>query len=85
MKWVVGHGSATEVGRWSLVVAEVAPVMIFFEWVYSGGFQIDWVSNRRRGFLIGGFVGLMAWVYDRRGFDGLCLCLCVWLRKKKYG
>ena len=24
----------------------------------------------------------MAWVSDRRGFDGLCLCLCVWLRKK---
>ena len=43
---------------------------------------LQWVSNRRRGFLIGGFVGLMAWVYDRRGFDGLCLCLCVWLRKK---
>ena len=59
----------------------------------DGGFDDDfflmgllqWVSNRRRGFLIGGFVGLMAWVYDRRGFDGLCLCLCVWLRKKKYG
>ena len=28
------------------------------------------------------FDGLMAWVSDRRGFDGLCLCLCVWLRKK---
>ena len=26
------------------------------------------------------FDGLMAWVSDRRGFDGLCLC--VWLRKK---
>ena len=24
----------------------------------------------------------MAWVSDRREFDGLCLCLCVWLRKK---
>ena len=55
-------------------------MMIFFEWVCSGGFQIDWVSNRRCGFLIGGFVGLMAWVSDRRGFDGLCLC--VWQRKK---
>ena len=53
---------------------------IFFEWVCSSGFQIGWVSNRRREFLIGGFVGLMAWVSDRRGFDGLCLC--VWLRKK---
>ena len=53
MKWVVGCGSAAKVGCWSLVVvgswswlgrgwvvAEVAPVMIFFEWVCSGGFQI---------------------------------------------
>ena len=36
---------------------------------------LRWVSNRRRGFLIGGFVGLIAWVSDRRGFDGLCLCV----------
>ena len=34
LKWVVGRG-------W--VVAEVASVMIFLEWVCSGGFQIDWV------------------------------------------
>ena len=34
LKWVVGRG-------W--VVAEVAPVMIFLEWVCSGGFQIGWV------------------------------------------
>ena len=32
--------------------------MIFFEWVCSGGFQIDWVSNWRHGFLIGG-LGLL--------------------------
>ena len=41
LKGVVGRGSAAEVGRgcgW--VVAEVAPVMTFFEWVCSGGFQI---------------------------------------------
>ena len=41
MKRVVGRGSAAEVGRgrgW--VVAEVAPVMTFFEWVCSDGFQI---------------------------------------------
>ena len=41
MKRVVGRGSAAEVGRgrgW--VVVEVAPVMTFFEWVCSGGFQI---------------------------------------------
>ena len=31
LKWVVGRG-------W--VMAEVAPVMTFFEWVCSGGFQI---------------------------------------------
>ena len=59
LKWVVGRGLATEVGCWSLVVVEVTPVMIFFEWVCFGGFQIDWVSNQRLGFLIGGFVGLM--------------------------
>ena len=59
LKWVVGRGLATEVGRWLLVVVEVTPVMIFFEWVCFGGFQIDWVSNQRLGFLIGGFVGLM--------------------------
>ena len=41
MKRVVGRGSAAKVGRgrgW--VVAEVAPVMTFFEWVCSSGFQI---------------------------------------------
>ena len=41
MKRVVGRGSAAEGGRgrdW--VVAEVAPVMTFFEWVCSSGFQI---------------------------------------------
>ena len=43
LKGVVGRGSVAEVGRghgrgW--VVAEVAPVMTFFEWVCSGGFQI---------------------------------------------
>ena len=41
MKRVVDRGSAAEVGHgrgW--VVAEVAPVMTFFEWVCSSGFQI---------------------------------------------
>ena len=41
MKRVVSRGSAAEGGRgrgW--VVAEVAPVMTFFEWVCSSGFQI---------------------------------------------
>ena len=45
LKWVVGRWSWLGRGR-GWVVAEVAPVMIFFEWVCSGGFQIDWVSNR---------------------------------------
>ena len=47
--------------------------MIFFEWVYSGGFQIGWVSNRWRGFLIdglGGGCGGRCWLW----FDGLCVC-----------
>ena len=46
-EWDVGRGSMAEVGRWSWswlgrgwVMAEVALVMIFFEWVCSGGFQI---------------------------------------------
>ena len=41
LKGVVGRGSAAEVGRgrgW--VVASVASMMTFFEWVCSGGFQI---------------------------------------------
>ena len=48
-------------------------MMIFFEWVYSGGFQIGWVSNRRRGFLIsglGGGCGGRCWLW----FDSLCVC-----------
>ena len=55
--WLVVVDRRAEVGRgrgW--VVAEVAPVMTFFEWVCSGGFQIVvvvcsgrvWVSNRLR-------------------------------------
>ena len=35
-----------------------------------------WVSDR----WLCWFDGLMAWVSDRRGFDGSCLC--VWQRKK---
>ena len=72
--WVVGCGSAwlgrgrglaswDEAGRWSWlgrgwVVAEVAPVMTFFEWVCSGGFQIvvgswSWFAPVVFGFQIG--------------------------------
>ena len=41
LKGVVGRGSTAEVGRGRVwVVAEVAPIMTFFEWVCSGGFQI---------------------------------------------
>ena len=47
--------------------------MIFFEWVCSGGFQIGWVSNRRRGFLIGG-LGLLI-----GGLGGGCGGRC-WLQ-----
>ena len=36
--------------RFGWVVAEVAPVMIFLEWVCSSGFQIGWVwLGRGRG------------------------------------
>ena len=63
MKRVVGRGSVAEVGHgrgrgW--VVAEVAPVMTFFEWVCSGGFQIvvgswswSWFASVVFGFQIG--------------------------------
>ena len=45
LKWVVGRWSWLGRGR-GWVVAKVASVMIFFEWVCSGGFQIGWISNR---------------------------------------
>ena len=68
MKRVVGRGSAAEVGRWSWlgrgwVVAEVAPVMIFFEWVCSSGFQIGWVSNR--GWVVVMVCSGRVWVSNR--------------------
>ena len=47
--------------------------MIFFEWVCSDGFQIGWVSNRQRGFLIGS-LGLLI-----NGLDGGCGGRC-WLQ-----
>ena len=69
-EWVVGRGSAAEVGRWSWswlgcgwVVAEVASVMIFFEWVCSGGFQIGWVSNR--GWVVVVVCSGRVWVSNR--------------------
>ena len=63
-----GRGSAAEVGRWSWlgrgwVVAEVAPVMIFFEWVCSSGFQIGWVSNR--GWVVVVVCSGRVWVSNR--------------------
>ena len=67
LKWVVGRG-------W--VMAEVAPVMTFFEWVCSGGFQIVvgswlWFAPIVFGFQIGSNDDffLSAWV---------CVCLCLW-------
>ena len=61
LKGVVGRGSAAEVGRGrgrGRVVAEVAPVMTFFEWVCFGGFQIavgswSWFAPVVFGFQIG--------------------------------
>ena len=58
LKGVVGRGLAAEVGRgcgW--VVASVASMMTFFEWVCSGGFQI---GSGDDFFLIG--VGLCLFV-----------------------
>ena len=61
LKGVVGRGSAAEMGcgrgrGW--VVAEVALVMTFFEWVCFGGFQIvvgswSWFAPVMFGFQIG--------------------------------
>ena len=57
LKGVVGCGWVQCLGRRFAPVGlnGFAPVF-FFEWVCFGGFQIGWVSNWRRGFLIG--VGL---------------------------
>ena len=79
LKGVVGHGSAAEVGcgrGW--VVAEVAPVMTFFEWVCSDGFQIMvgswlWFASVVFGFQIGSGDDF----FDRRGFVFVCVCVCV--------
>ena len=56
LKWVVGCGRG-----W--VVAEVAPVMTFFEWVCSDGFQIGWVSNR--GWVVVVVCSGRVWVSNR--------------------
>ena len=71
LKWVVGRG-------W--VVIEVASVMIFFEWVCSGGFHIvvgswSWFALVVVGFQIGSGDDffLSAWVCVC-----LFLCLCLW-------
>ena len=56
LKWVVGRWSRLGCGR-GWVVAEVDSVMIFFEWVCSGGFQIvvgswSWFASVVVGFQI---------------------------------
>ena len=80
LKGVVGRGSAAEVGRWSWLGRGwvVAPVMTFFEWVCSGGFQIvvgswSWFAPVVFGFQIGSGDDffLSAWVC-------VCLCFCLW-------
>ena len=51
-------------------------MIIFFNEFASMGFKSTaWVSDR----WLCWFDGLMAWVFYRSRFDGLCLC--VWLRK----
>ena len=74
------------------VVAEVAPVMIFLEWVCSGGFQIGWVwlgRGRGRGLLWSclGFKSAPVMIFfDRRGFVFVCVCgLCLWLVQEVEG
>ena len=87
--WVWNSGSVDWwVDRlgWSSVVSMVAPVMIFFEWVCSGGFQISGVgfwSVAWVCWLVAWVVGVVA-VVGSNWFDSLCvcgsvdgLCLCV--------
>ena len=46
---------------WSLIAPMVASVMIFFEWVCSGEFQISWVSNWRHGLMGFWYRGCGCW------------------------
>ena len=59
---------------WSLV----APVMIFFEWVYSGGFQISSVvSNRWLGWWVWWpLLALVWWFVCVAVFGSVCVVLC---------
>ena len=72
MKRVVGRGSVAKVGGWSLVVVglwswlgrgwvvpEAAPMMIFLNGFAPVGFKSAGFQIGGRGFLTGGFVGLM--------------------------
>ena len=65
---------------WSSVAPMVALVMIFFEWVCSGGFQIGWVSNRRHGFA-DRWLGWWVWwpLLAPTGLMVFVCVFCVWL------
>ena len=67
------------------VVAEVAPVMIFLEWVCSGGFQIGWVwlgrgrgRGRGRGLLWSclGFKSAPVMIFFLSAWVCVCGCVC---------
>ena len=77
MKWVVGRGSAAEVGRWSWLGCDWGGfgddffLMGLLRWVSNRGWVVvvvcsgrGWVSNRLRWWFF--FIGM-----------GLCLCLCL--------
>ena len=63
-------------------MVEVAPVMTFFEWVCSDGFQIGWVSNR--GWVVVVVCSSRVWVSNRlrrlfflSAWVSVCVCVCV--------
>ena len=63
------------------VVAEVAPVMIFLEWVCSGGFQISWIwlgRGRGRGLLWSclGFKSAPVMIFFLSAWVCVCGCVC---------
>ena len=70
------------------VVAEVAPVMIFLEWVCSDGFQIGWVWLGRGGgrgllWLCLGFKSAPVMIFFLSAW--VCVCLCLWFVQEVEG